>query len=164
MDPLTTLKEAREWFFAAAVKGTHCPCCQQHGQVYRRKLNSGMARALIRFYRYEKKGKQDRWMYWRLALAPIGSFCTEYSMLEFWELIERKPHEPKTKTKDSGYWRMTMRGRLFVEGRTQVRSHRRIYNKKILERYGPYIHIQDALTDHFNYKELMTGAMPEEED
>jgi hypothetical protein len=47
---MTTIEEAKTWLVKHAVAGhpVDCPVCEQRVVIYKRKLNSGMARVLIR--------------------------------------------------------------------------------------------------------------------
>ena len=149
-----TLGEARDWLRAHAAKGEGCPCCRQFVKVYRRKLNSGMARALILFYQLDRAGEPGRWLHWRDASGSIAAFCAEYSKLAYWGLMEPKPHTPDDK-KSSGLWRLTPAGRSFVRNESTVLSHARIYNSQLLGSDGGWISIVDALGKRFHYPELM---------
>ena len=149
-----TLEAAREWLRDQAARGDRCPCCRQFVKVYRRKLNSGMARALILFYQLDRRGKPGRWLHWRDANGSIARFCAEYSKLGYWGLLEPKPHAIGEK-KSSGLWRITDAGRAFARNETQVFSHAKLYDSRLLALNGGAISIVDALGKRFNYAELM---------
>lgn len=48
---MITLAEAQQWLAERITGGARCPCCNQYSKVYRRQINSGMARSLIAMYR-----------------------------------------------------------------------------------------------------------------
>lgn len=96
--------------------GTVCRCCDQHTQEYRRKFNSGMARSLIALYRHHIKRQiaandDFPWMYYRGLVQQN----LEYSKLQFWQLIEIKPHEDDPAKRTSGVWRLTHLAPPFVQ-------------------------------------------------
>lgn len=79
--PKATIEYAREWLRERLHDGATCPACTQHVQLYKRKLNSGMAKALIQIYRHagqEWTRVQD------MPNAPKGG---DYAKLRFWDLL-----------------------------------------------------------------------------
>lgn len=152
LDPTTPLVAVKTWLRARVDKGATCPCCGQYAKVYRRKINSGMARSLIRMY---LAGDQDKLNYIHLP-TTIGSRSREEGKLRYWGLVE----EELTKRPDggrSGYWRVTPYGELFVKGLATVYSHARIYNGQCLGLSGAQVSIIEALGAKFSYEELMGG-------
>lgn len=147
--PTATLAQLKAWLRTKVDKGGTCPVCEQHVQVYRRKLNSGMARSLIQMYR---AGGRD---YIHLP-TTIGARSREEGKLRYWGLVEEAPVEREDGGR-AGYWRVSAVGELFVLGQTKVYSHARVYNGKCLGLVGDMISIQDALGSRFDYRELMEG-------
>lgn len=145
--PNTTLHQLRTWLLGKAEEGAACPLCQQHVKIYKRKLNSGMARSLIMMYR---AGGLD---YVHLP-TTIGSRSREEGKLRYWGLVEeeiaRRPDGGR-----AGYWRVTRVGELFVKGETTVYSHARVYNGRCMGLFGEQVSIKDALGAKFSYDELM---------
>jgi hypothetical protein len=47
---MMTLADAQKWLAERVKGGARCPCCNQFTKVYRRQINSGMARSLIAMY------------------------------------------------------------------------------------------------------------------
>ncbi len=156
LDPVT-LEEAKAELRKVAAKGGRCPCCNQFVKVYRRKLNSGMAKALIKFYLFECQGERGRWIHWREASGHIEQFCAEYSKLAYWGLLEPMPHIEGEK-KSSGMWRVTEAGRDWVNVETRVPSHALIYDGKLIRLEGEGITIITVLSNKFDYFELMADS------
>lgn len=131
--------------------GSVCPTCTQHAQVYRRKINSGMAISLIKMYQASRRGEFVH------VPTVIGARSREEGKLAYWGLVE----EELARREDggrAGWWRVTDMGRLFVEGRMQLPKYALIYNGRCLsfdaaERAG----IKEALGVKFNYDDLMGG-------
>jgi len=150
----TMLKEAQTYIQENRNKGTQCPCCDQFAKVYKRTITSTMARWLIELVRnYEKNPEfQSVASSWSLDINRGTGDCAK---LLYWGLVERKPLEPNSQKKSSGYWRPTQRGMDFVYDNLKVEKYARIYNKDLLGFTGNLISIKDSLKSHFDYNELM---------
>lgn len=148
--PQTSLAQLRTWLLGKADEGTNCPLCHQHVQVYRRKINSGMARSLILMYR---AGGLD---FIHLP-TTIGARSREEGKLAYWGLVE----EEKAKRPDggrAGYWRVTELGALFLTDQLTVPKYARVYNGRALSLdLSEKVSIRDALGTKFDYAELMAG-------
>jgi hypothetical protein len=148
--PFTTLQQIQAWLRQHADTGVDCPACTQRVQVYRRKVNSGMARSLIAMYTV---GGRD----WIHLPTQIGARSREEGKLAYWGLVE----EEKTKRPDggrAGYWRVTARGEEFVKCRLSIPKYARVYNGRVLGfDTTTLVTIKDALGDKFDYAELMAG-------
>jgi len=149
----TTLKGAKAYVKANFKHGVVCPCCEQYVKLYQRKLNSGMAMALIRIY---KKSPTD-WL-------EVKDFFRQYryhnghdwTLLRHWGLlVEKIQTERKGKQKCSGIWKITQKGIDFILGKTTVPKFLLMYNQIGYGLMGADITILDALTSKFNYDELM---------
>lgn len=138
-----TVGEARDWLRARSLKGVKCPCCQQDVKVYRRKLYSSLARALIFMYR-----NRDADNCFRITSA-IETKNGDTAKLRHWGLIGPDPQGR------AGTWQITPKGEAFARGRVRVLSHVEIYNKQLLDVNGDEITIRDALGRKFDYDELM---------
>jgi hypothetical protein len=154
-----SLKAAADemWQEARKPNGTNCPCCTKHVQIYCRKFNSRMAATMIYVYRActEYPG---RWL-------EIGNFCAkkydfipgDHGKLLWWGLIERKPNDDTAK-KSSGKYRITEKGRAFVERRLKVPSHVVEYMSVVEKFEGKLMGIDELLGKHFHYQELMHSS------
>lgn len=171
-DPNTTsLADARDWMRQHVVRyGAVCPCCEQFAKVYRRKLNSQMARAMIAIYRSTQPGE---WIdvpallvalaadpRWHLSTVVRGG---DWAKARWFGLIEQQQTiddsvGPKSKQrfKLSRLYRLTPMGRQFVERAIRVPSVVVIYNDRPLRLdTSEAVDIVDALGRHFDYSELM---------
>lgn len=147
---LDTLSRAQRQVRDGLADGTICPCCKQRAQEYHRKLNSGMASALIAVW--VRFGQE--WAHVPDVAARIGG---DFAKLRHWGLVR----ESSGKREDGGRqgdWKITSLGREFVLGLTTVPSHITIFNNEVSGRDGADITIRDALGDRFNYDELMRGV------
>lgn len=150
-----TLGEARKQLLASSEKGAHCPCCNQHVKIYKRKLNSNMAEflcSLVRNYKAkELLGDADgMWVHFKeCKLTGL-----DYSYLAVWGLTVTKTNLDSTK-KGSGLWKPTQKGIDFAGGRVSVPSHAFIYNNEVLEWSDTLVYLRDVFDRHFDYAELM---------
>lgn len=154
---MNTIQEAKD-FLRKSVddnKGVSCPCCGQLVKVYRRKLTSSMARALIAMYSYQATGP---WEAVHVTNFDLPAFRGgDWAKTRLWGLSEEIPNKD-TKKRTSGYWRLTEKGRQFVRGEISIPSHKIIYNGKMIGESEEKISIKQALGNKFDYQELMTGV------
>lgn len=154
-------KARREVMESAQGKGRACPCCDQFVKIYRRTINSTMARQLLTAYHKHGASKDGLYFHTRDVVLIDSSGAGDFSKLEYWGLIERQEHVQGYDAKrSSGMWRITSLGREFVLNRTAVPMYALVYNNKLLELKGPQIDMQHALGKKFDYNEIMgwTGA------
>lgn len=133
----------------------NCPVCGQKVKLYRRKLNSGMARALIRLYLHERHhpGTSMDYRNWNAR-----GEAREHSLMRFWHLIEPDPDRV-------GYWRITDVGLRFIDlSRGAVAHPPRLpraiwhFNNRC---YGYTVEettLRRALGDKFDLDELLASA------
>lgn len=135
--------------------GTDCPLCGQHAKIYRRKINTTLAKALITMYSthdWLPDGGSD---YMHVPSLPGDTH--EASQLAWWGLIEEE-HVQRPDGGRAGYWRLTWRGRCFVEHRIKVPKYAEVYNGRCIGMdSSEMVTIKDALGTRFNYSELMAG-------
>jgi hypothetical protein len=155
--PGMTLGEARTLLAEQAVEGVECPCCGQFAKVYRRKLNSGMARSLIwlvKEFLETKDGVEVQKQAPRQVMAN-----REMGKLVHFGLAVIKGHDGDSKKKTSGLWRPTDKGIDFVFDRVRVPRRVYLYDNKAVGSDDEMTSIREALGDKFDYGELM-GGMP----
>jgi hypothetical protein len=148
----TLLSEAQQWLRDRVKKGADCPCCTRFTKVYNRKINSGMARALIEIYR----AARTDWVHKPTVLSGIGAAARDESLLRYWGLMEEET-ERRDDGGRAGWWRITDAGEQWVLGRTTVPKYARTYGSRCLGIEGDPQSIRDALGSKFNYDELMAG-------
>jgi len=162
---IETLDEAKTYLNANLRDGVICPCCGQFAKIYKRKFNSWMARAMIAFYAHE--GMKPGWFhaisvvvdrrFWKFK---INNSCGDYGKLVWWGLLEEAAGHREDGNPETGYYRMTQKGRDFVLGKIRVRKYIHIYNDTLLEVDGEkdeIISIHEAMGAKFNYSELMSA-------
>lgn len=144
-----TLSAAQQWLLSRVKSGARCPCCNQYTKVYRRQINSGMARSLIAIYLH---GPQGQWVH---LPTQVGARSREEGKLRYWGLVEEQVEVQRDDGGRAGYWRITDAGRAWVTGQSTVAKYAAVYNNMVLQRYGDQVTISEALGSRFNYTELM---------
>ena len=149
-----TLAQARDQLRDLVDRGCQCPCCTQYAKVYRRKINSGMARSLIRMWRLAGTD-------WINVPTSIGARSREEGKLAYWQLVEES-----TDVRDdggrAGWWRVTERGAQFVTNQLKVPKYARVYDGRCLGLRGELVTIRRCLSSRFDYDELMSASdMPQ---
>lgn len=155
ISPDTTLEEVQNWLRAKVEKGETCPCCKQFAKVYKRKIYSKAVYSLIKLYRLNEN--QANYYHITQLNPEKVSGGGDFAKLVYWGLIEEKPkEEDETTSRTSGYWKITNKGRYFVERQKTIPTYARIYDSRLLGLTGPEIDIKEALGTKFDYEELMS--------
>lgn len=143
-----TIAAGKAWLLARLDDGDSCPLCGQHAKMYKRKINSGMARSLIHIYRIGGQG----WVHVR----AIGAASREEGKLAYWGLLEEQTgvglHGGR-----AGYWRVTDKGLAYING-LKVPKYAKVYDGKVRGFEGDLVGIRDALGTKFSFEELMRGV------
>lgn len=130
-------------------EGAVCPACEQVVKVYKRSLNSNMARQLITAYR--EFGTE--WFHAPTRL-PSRDGTGDLAKLRHWGLVEedleRRPDGGR-----AGFWSVTVNGALFARNLMTVQKYVLLYNARLVGLDGPQIRVTDALGTRFDYNELM---------
>lgn len=146
----TSLSEAREYVDEqAAGDGVNCPCCGQFAKVYRRRLNTGMARSLITMWR--SAGRE-----WQHVPTTVGGKSREEGKLRYWGLVEERT-TPRDDGGRAGWWRVTEKGERFVRNGLAVPQYAIVYNGAVLDLDGGPTNIVGAIGSRFDYRELMSA-------
>ena len=142
-----TLRDVRAWLSSHLREGAKCPACRQTAKVYRRNINSTMARAIIKLYLHG--GAHD------FVHAPsLPGDTHEISQLSWWGLVEEE-RVTRADGGRAGYWKLTELGLRFVTRREGVEQYALIYDGTLIRLEGDIRNIEDCLGARFNYSELM---------
>lgn len=159
---MLTLEQAKAFVLANINKGIKCPCCQQFSKKYRRKITSTMCRELISLY-HLNKGNND-FIHRKDILNSMGNAAQlivsvsggDFAKLIYWEMIEEKlKEESKGEGRTSGFWRITEKGKAFVETLITVPKYIYLYDGVLCDKSEEEISILEAINDKFSYSELM---------
>lgn len=152
---METIKEGKQFLRENYGKGCVCPCCNQFVKLYKRKLNTSMAHTLIRLFR---KGEEYYHITDILGVKYGVGTGSELSKLVHWELVSELEKDPKdTRTRTSGFWKITEKGKKFVQNELKVPMYILLYNSQLRGFTGREIDIFEALGNKFNYRELMSN-------
>lgn len=151
----STISEARRYLKQNVEKGVDCPCCNQFAKVYKRRINVVMSRTLIRLYHLYQQN--PLYHHVKEIVSGISDTGTnDFSKLLYWGLIEEKVKDPtNTKTRTSGYWRISQKGIDFVLNKISVPSYCYVYNGEAYQFSDEYTNIEKTLDKKFNYVNLM---------
>lgn len=161
---METIKQAKEFLRANFSKGCKCPACGQRVMLYKRKINSGMALFLIGLYRLDKRqqdsvpGMISREFFSNKQIMKemnINTSSLDYSVLRHFGLIE--PRVSEDGKKDSGYWKITHLGFMFVKHGKEHPKYVFLFNNKRQGFSEEKTTINQALGDKFDFQELMKG-------
>jgi len=150
-DDAWTLDEIKEYLEERKFdpEGVRCPCCDRQVKVYRRRFNAGMGRIVE--WLYTAPGSPGWTNVARHAPRHVLR-SKEVSRLVSWELVEG--HDTEV-----GLYRLTDRGRRFVEGRVRVLSHGLFDRGHFLGFAGRRVSLRDVLEGgRFRRGELREGA------
>ncbi|AAN16812.1 hypothetical protein Cali_181 [Mycobacterium phage Cali] len=145
-----TIREGREFVIQGAENGgVKCPVCGQRAQVYRRSINSGMARALINQWR----AVGQTWTKTRL----LWTMTHEAAQLQWWGLIQGR--DSREDGGRGGEWRITDLGRDYLLEKATVPKYAKVYDGELLglDSSEGQAGIRDALGKRFDYAKLMAG-------
>ena len=151
-----TLKGARTTLLSQLEGGTpvECPCCKRTARIYRRKLNAGMARVLVRMVEIHARAPMQLWIHIHDIFGGFGQKHRDWPLLKLWGLVE--PRTRKTRTENArGFWRVTELGRAFVEGRTRAPAYVFVFDGEKTGSSDEVVTIREALGTKFDYRELM---------
>ena len=153
------LNSAREALMDQLHEGVVCPCCDQYAKVYRRKLNSGMVRALIWLVRQSGQsttpGSAFPWTDVPATAPTWVQRSRELPKLAYWEMIEQRWNDADPTKRCSGIWRPTRAGERFARSEVPVSSHVYVYNGSVVGRSDRNTWVREALGVRFDYGELM---------
>jgi len=151
-----TLEEAKKWLRERFEQGAECPCCKQYVKLYKRKLNSFMAYALLLIDRYFRQPDAKEWLHVPSYLVEQNATDRECAKLRYWGLIEEMPEGREDGSPHAGFYKITDLGKQFVARTIRVPMYIHLYNGSIVRRPdAETIDIYEALGEKFNYNELM---------
>lgn len=150
---MTEIAEAKQFLRDNFEKGARCPCCDQFVRLYKRKLNSSMARALV-WMVGESIKSPDRWVDIPATAPKWITRTNQHPTLRWWGLIERMPNTDSSK-KHSGIWRPTTMGVRFATGKIKVPEYVLHYNNKAISHSSELTTVKEAFGVKFNYDDMM---------
>lgn len=148
---METLQDAKDYLNENYEKGVKCPCCKQTVKLYKRKLNSGMARTLIAMF-----NGPEGYIHVKNYLRENNLRNThDFTLLKFWKLIS--PPLENSSGQEVGLWKITDKGKQFCRGEIKVQKHVLILTNNHIGFSNEETSIKESLGDAFDYNELMRG-------
>ena len=157
IDETNTIAQARDHIRPLLKKGTTCPCCSQPVKMYSRPITASMAYGLILIFNTHKQEWVHLESFFKSITSISPSIRADIPKLRFWFLIEPKEGEKTDGNPNNGYYRLTDKGKAFVEGTTLTNSHVNLYNNQFygIPKNARQIDIRDALKTKFIYSEII---------
>ncbi len=157
----TTLSEARfnfkdsieEAIEQSSKDSIICPCCKHRHKIYKRSIDFNTALTLA--YMFKAGGRIA--VHVSKVQRKYGNINTGgyFAILRNWGLInESLSHEPKG-GRQSGYWKVTEEGELFLKGKLQVPKYCHILKNECIGLSGEPVSITDCIPEDFDYKTMM---------
>lgn len=160
--PTMTLVEARDMLRGRADDGETCPCCTQNVKVYRRKLTSVAARAVLALWEESGRAYGHMGDIARKQLPDVAHQGGYLVLGHHWGLIEEerrvRPDGGRT-----GWWRVTALGELWLREQETVPKYARVYDGRCLGLHGDLVTVRDALGEGFDFGHLVRAVTPRAE-
>lgn len=140
-----------EAIISAQKEPVVCPCCNHSHKVYKRSINSMMAKGLI----IALKCHKFRSFHAINFLTSKGAYSGDFTKLRFWGFIEQDETKDGRGGKTNGFWRVTEKGSLFVYQRAAAIKYKHIINDEVVGESGNHFTILQSFKDRFEFTELM---------
>lgn len=158
---MDTLREAKDFLRKNWHKGTNCPCCSQKVKLWKYQIHSTMATVLIELYHMTPNEYHHHDDLWRIVKDKFNFqavHCGDFSKLALWGLIEPMPKDYDSNKKATGNWKITEKGKMFVENKIKVSKVLFVFNGKIWGEEGE-VYILDTLRKKFDYKNMILSQL-----
>ena len=160
MDMFTTLIESKNQYKDdiqnaienSSKKFVECPCCEGKVKVYTRSIDKKTAKTLI--YMYRSAGLKPVHVT-RVQVKHKINAGGYFAQLKFWNLIEKSTTNDPKGGKESGFWKVTQFGELFIQGIVTVQKYIHVINNECIGLSGEETYIRDCLPENFDYDEMM---------
>tara|TARA_B100001094_G_C18165974_1_gene792078 strand:+ start:1099 stop:1575 length:477 start_codon:yes stop_codon:yes gene_type:complete len=145
---MKTILEVKDHLRKHYESGTDCPACGQLVKAYKRKLNSNMCRALAIIYSRTKGAGMYIHVQNEFTLLGLRATAMDYTYLEKWKFIESNPDK-------NGHWRVTDKGKAFVEDTIVVPAYCLVYAGSVYEWSTDTVNMTEALTTRFKLEDVL---------
>lgn len=155
------LSMAKQYVRNQISNGVECPCCGQYAKLYKRKLTSAMAIALLEIYKQNRKNNFEFFHvenHFKNLKGLPASIRGDFPKLRYWNLIEQQEGERDDGSNRNGFYRITGAGNAFIhDDQMKVFSHALIFNNKLEGFSENTVSFKECLGNKFNYDELMNS-------
>ena len=145
---MKTILEAKNHLRENYESGTSCPVCSQLVKAYKRKLNANMCRALAIIYARTNENSIYIHVQNEFTLLGLRATAMDYTYLEKWKFIEVNPDQ-------SGHWRVTDKGKAFVEDTLVVPAYCLVYAGNVYKWSTNTVNMTEALTTRFKLEDVL---------
>ena len=135
-----TLTEAKELLQSQISKGAICPCCGRYTKIYRRNINSGMAKFLKALYNLNQINEMPY-----SANDVLKSMVSPARSLDYGVLV----HFGVIKKVSTNNYQITEIGKQFVEGKISVPKFVYLQNNVLVDKTGK-CYFKDAQKEKFS--------------
>lgn len=143
------------WQKLRAGEIVSCPCCERVAKIYKRRVHTGIAVALVKLYKLSLAAPAGAYIHYTKFANSQND--RDFNIARHWGLIEMETTEVGDK-KASGNWRLTPGGIQFVAYGATIAKYIRLYDDEPRGFDGDQIKIGEALGDKFSYQELMAAS------
>lgn len=159
------IQEARDFIKNHADTGVDCPVCTSLVKIYERRLYSTMVVWLIGLK--HTAPSEDGWthtndigetLFTQWGIKGIPHHYGDFAKLKYWGLIEPRT-DPSGAARD-GFYKITSKGIAFLNGNLKVPAKVRLLQGDFYGLCGPEITAKEALSNDFDYNEIMSPATP----
>ena len=139
--------------FPNASSGYICSHCGSYCKEYTRKFNSNMALCMVLLWKHKINGfvKVEDFL-----LEHGQKRCGDFSYLVHYGFLEKQKVKREDGSKKNGYYRLTGRGILFLEGKITAAEKFKVFQNKFQGFAGKDITLKDALGTKFNFDEMIS--------
>lgn len=153
---IKTLKQSV--FTVGSMKSGHkCPVCEQKVKMYKKQIDAHTASFLIKLYNISNKQPFKTYFHVNDDIRVSNKVGGSWAKLRYWGLIEEQQNSYKnTHRRTTGMWKITEKGRMFVEEKIPIEKYVKLYNQKCYGFDGGDVWITDSLKQKFDYREMMS--------
>lgn len=129
-ESLHTVEAAKKKIFSAEnfTKGSDCPVCDRRVQIRKYTINLLQLMLLKRLYSLQELSNPLKYFHVENDIRVPLKVGGDWAKLRHWGLIEECRVSMADGKPRSGYWRLTIKGKAFVNGITVVPKYITLYN------------------------------------
>lgn len=139
-----TLTEAKELLQSQISNGAICPCCGRYTKIYRRKINSGMAKFLKALYNLNQINQKSYSASYVLKTMVSPANSLDYGVLVHFGLIKKVC---------ANQYEITQLGKEFVEGKSPAPKYVYVQNNVLVDKSGK-CYFKDAQKEKFTKENI----------
>jgi len=140
-----------------------CPTCGRYGKVYKRQINTAMILMLRNLYRTAAAAAlpyPDAYFHISDFLGVRGIGSGDLGKLAYWQLIESKIDPDDDSKRCSGWWRITRKGRQFIDNSLVVPKYSYVFDGEVIKQSeNQLVSVVDCIGKKFDYSELMNATV-----